>query len=225
MFTAILQSTLSKIAHNKNQLIRALAIPMLLLILIEYFWELGYGTVFDIALHIGWFLMYSIIAILTHRSMLLGQGTASMMALPSWGKRETAYLLRLIGYALIIACAAILMLIPMLGGLLFVVALLILLGRFALVFPAIAVDYPISFRDSWHITSGHTLLMVLIVAILPVGLALPMLVIEYLPYGFLLLPIVSVAMTVLTIAALSETFRYLVPDFQHQPADDKYSFS
>ncbi|MCC5826170.1 hypothetical protein [Alkalimonas sp.] len=225
MFIAILQSTLNKITHNKNQLIRALAIPMLLLILIEYLWELAHSTPLDVGLHIGWFIMYAIIAILTHRSMLLGQGTASIMALPSWGKRETAYIIRMIGYVLIIACTAVLLLIPMLGWLLFVVALLILAGRFALVFPAIAVDYPISFRDSWHITSGHTLLMTLIVIILPVGLALPTLALDYLPYGFVLLPIVSVALTVLTIAALSEAFRYLVPNYLHQPADDKYSFS
>ncbi|MCP3891994.1 MAG: hypothetical protein GY702_24460 [Desulfobulbaceae bacterium] len=137
--------------------------------------------------HILHFYFYTVIAVATHRLVLLGTEAVSIIGIFRWGKRELKFAL----YVLLLDLA-----VRFLGGLVFFAGFemgprgfmrvfLILVGivaivasRFSLVFPGIAIDEQAPFGDSWEMSKGYSILMLCVVGVAPIVLMYPVLAIE-----------------------------------------------
>src|SRR5690606_34925168 len=109
-------------------------------------------TRLDIHPVVYWFLVIlgvgvqSIFAITTHRVLLLGPNSVPTWGITSWTKRETFFVLHVLGLYLIVKAMTFLAYISSVGGIIALVLMFWIIGRFCLVFPGIAVDKGVSFR-------------------------------------------------------------------------------
>ncbi len=135
------------------------------------------------ALSIG---VQAIFAITTHRIVLLGPGSVSKWGITSWSERETYFVIDVLALSVLMIPMMSLASIPVIG--LYVAPALTcwIFGRLSLVFPSIALDKGVSFKQSWELTKNHQLLMFLVVVIFPLMLAIPAVILDSMPYTFLL---------------------------------------
>ena len=167
---------------------------------------------------LSWFLtaiswmVYSVIAITTHRVILLGPNSVPEWGITSWSKREIYFFLHFMGLCLITIAAVLLNFIPFLGAIAIFVVICWLLPRFSLVFPGVAVDKGVSFKLSWRLTRSYQLLMFLVVVIFPILLILPLLVFELIPYGYFLSNIFIALVIVFQVSALSLTYKKITSE-------------
>lgn len=200
--------------------IKALLIPIAALIILDIIFagqseRKSTGALVGLSVFI-----HTIIAITTHRIILLGPNS-----IPEWGvyifrKREFYFVLHLIGLGiLMILIGLIIILLSLLiptSTTAFIAALVIYLlvslyivSRLSLVFPAIATDQNWSFFDSWKATRNHQFSMIMVVAIFPFIISIPEIILSYLPYMETLVSLLSAITTVLTVAALSVAFQVI----------------
>ncbi len=205
------------IVHEyRISLAKALAIPFCAYLVIE-------GSVYlDVPDIINWFLavlawvVYAIIAITTHRVVLLGPNSVPEWGITSWSKRETYFILHILAFGLITVGISLLGFVPIVG---FIVALLIIcwvLPRLSLVFPGIAVDQGVTFRLSWELTENHKLHMFLIVILFPILLGIPTVIFGLIPYGSFLSSICAAFVIVFEVAALSLAYQQITNEIYGQ---------
>jgi hypothetical protein len=200
------------VGKYRQVLIKALAIPFVVYLAIDA------STLLDLPLALSWLLailgvgVQTIFAITTHRVVLLGSNSVSTWGITSWSNRETSFVLHIIGLVLLMIPLAILGLIPVLGGIIALVIICWVSGRLSLVFPGIAVDKGVSFRLSWELTEQYQMLMFLVVVIFPVLLAIPAILLNFLPYTFLLTSLLSTFVVVFEVAALSMAYQLITND-------------
>lgn len=190
---------------------KALLIPFLLLLAIDlYEYEMESPNVgLVILLTIISVFLNAIFAITTHRVVLLGPDSV-----PTWGLykltgREIKFVLYIIGLGLLMIPAGLLSIIPLVGFVLMILLIAYLAGRLSLVFPAIATDYPMTFGESWQATENHQLFMVAIVVVFPIAIAVPEALLGYVPYGGILISVISLLTTVFVVSALSMAFKII----------------
>ena len=188
-------------------------------------------AVFNYALLIVGIFQTVIIAITTHRIVLLG-----IDAVPEWGTikvsfREIYYALHVaglivIGYAMfklspivipLISIFSFSSLLSLIVALLFLGCILWVLSRLSLVFPGIAVNQGVSFRLSWDMTQNHKLLILLAAAVFPITLYILLIIVnfivQFLPFGFVFTNFFAILTWLLTIAMLSVAYRYIYSAF------------
>ena len=149
-------------------------------------------------------LLHTVIAVTTHRIVILGPEAMGEWGLNRWTMRETRFAMFLmimgiaVGFILLFGLAAqpysLAIAIP--GALLFITF-------FSLVFPAAAIDETIDITAAWRLAKGHLLPLFLCVCIFPMLLTIPLVLIQMIPGVSFISPIFDVAINVLTIAALS----------------------
>lgn len=162
---------------NKYRLLQALTYPIILNIILvlskaiikpdNIFSELVF-SLFDC-------IIYSLIAITTHRIVLIGE-----KSLPTWGVKKIT-IREIIFIALIIMLTFLselasfipthIKLTPLISFL-WLLVYLVTLTRICLVFPATAVDKWISFAESWRLTRKYQFKLMIIIIILPIFLFL-----------------------------------------------------
>ena len=200
--------------------IKALLIPIAALIILDIIFagqseRKSTGALVGLSVFI-----HTIIAITTHRIILLGPNS-----IPEWGiyiprKREFYFAIHLIGLGVFMIPVSLTIILLSLfmptSTTTFVAALVIYLlafsyiaARFSLVFPAIATDQSLSFSDSWKATRSHQLSMIMVVAIFPIIVSIPEQLLYYLPYMEIIASLLAAITTILTIAALSVAFQVI----------------
>ncbi|WP_321469999.1 hypothetical protein [Halarcobacter sp.] len=236
MYEKIFVSTFDSIFKNFNNLFQKLLIPILLIIIIDYFFINSLNTSSISALKEGNFnfnqlitiflisfllMMLNIsIAITTHRVSILGNNAVSNYGSPILGKREFKFLLKSIQLCFIIAIPTILLsLIPTVGIFIAIGVAVILSSRLSLVFPAIACDYNMSFKQSWNITKRYKLLTFVMIIIFPIIFSLSVSFVYNLAIGFLVkvvseyfsifYSLLNIFIMIFTISVISSVYKYI----------------
>lgn len=168
----VIAGALVSVVERRAALVRCLGIPFALYVLADLLY-----------LHvIGWdgFWIYvpftlainAVIAINTHRQILLGSDSVPTWGLRAWDKREWRFVGFGIAVAICLVPAAALAFIPYVGPLLAFVLAFWLLCRLSLIFPAVAVDTDTRFSEAWQMSAPHQWSLIVSVGIFPVGLAI-----------------------------------------------------
>jgi len=223
-FKKVVAGAFYYVGRNRVPLSKALAIPFIILILLEATTFISLSPTVSIIAGIISLAAQVFFAIITHRVVLLGPESVSKWGISSWTKRETYFLLHLIGLVLLIVPVWIVGFLPGLG---WVPALLFfcwLFMRLSLVFPGIAIDKAVNFKLSWELTKKHQLLMFLVVIVFPIIMAIPCLLILSVLSSLLGIPeilelmdIMATVILVIEIAALSMAYKLIT--------DEKYGNS
>lgn len=208
-FKRVIAGAFVYVIENKQALTKALAIPFVAYLLIDasIFLDLPSALAFVLAvLSVG---VQAIFAITTHRVLLLGPGSVSPWGITSWSKRETFFVLHIIGLGFLIMVLSIIGFIPFIGSVVALVLICWVMGRLSLVFPGIAVDKGVSFGLSWEMTQNYQMLMFLVVILFPILLAIPAIMLTFVPYTFLLSSFISTFVIVFQVAALSVVYQLI----------------
>ena len=113
-------------------------------------------------------VFYTLIAVTTHRIILLGPEAVSIWGIYKWGRRETSFALYVLLLALIMIPLEFLGAFSEAASVIATIVALWIAGRFALVFPGIAIDEHYTFELSRIRTRKFNLLMFTIVGIIPI---------------------------------------------------------
>jgi hypothetical protein len=168
IFKEVFVETFSSIANLKLAAAKCLILPIFALAFIDssiisYLFSSWIPVLLLLKI-----VFYTLIAVTTHRIILLGPESVSIWGIYKWGRRETYFAL----YVLLLALVMIpLEFLGMFSGITSVIATIIALwvaGRFALVFPGIAIDERFTFELSRIRTQKYNLLMFTIVGIIPI---------------------------------------------------------
>jgi len=214
-FKEVIFGSVGYIVTYKKQFVKALCIPFVIYLVMDAILAFqpeaeSLTTVMIVLIFFSLFVQ-TIIAVITHRMVLLGPDSISEWGSFKWSMRETSFLLRFIGLGFM---AGLLMILGLFGIAGFGVALILMLwivGRCSLAFPAIAIDKGITFKESWALTKDYQLLMALAVIVFPIAVTTPVIMLlEMVPYSFLLVSAVSMLAVVLAVTALSVSYQYIV---------------
>ena len=200
---------------NKNWRIffRALLIPVAAYLLIANLSQLVIqSTVAIVVVTILFQLAFTIIAVTTHRMVILGPESVSSWGLNPIGWREIKFLLSQYVIFLFLIPLALLFFIPFIGPLAAIVIGAYMVGRMSLVFPSIAIGRKFDFKDSWDATRNHQLMMFLTVAIFPFVIGLLDMMLTHIPGIAYLLQLLSMVTSVWVIAALSFAYQIVMQE-------------
>jgi len=230
----IVGETIREINKNKLFLVKALVTPIcvanVLYIIIFHVPYIIPRIIFGSYL----IIQYLLIAVTTHRIILLGPKSVPEWGIFKLGFRDMYYAIHFVIISLVVILIAYgvslvadkdyFVFVPTRLESNFWVFLIVvmsswLLSRLFLVFPAIAVDVGVSFRLSWQLTENYQLLMYIVVVVMPVVMSIGGLIVYFmLSQQFVfhhtlivnlflyLLPIIAL---VIVIAALSIVFRII----------------
>ena len=238
MYEKIINMTFSSVFEKKMILIRALIVYTIAMMVIDYI-NINNVVIIEGRQHIEnkflsfatflfSYLVLLMVAISTHRILILGE-----QSIPKWGyfnfsKRERSF----IGKGMVMGLIVMAIVIPVillgspLGKLGFAIAVIIfffvstiLISRFSLVFPAIAVDKDITLSEAWNFTKRYKLLVFITVILFPLlfslifgfiyGIAIAFLAGLFNLNLFFLNSVLNIFIMVFTIAALSATYRLI----------------
>ncbi len=188
---------------------KALLIPILILLALGAIPFKEPGAALLILLIIISIFIYSVLAITTHRIILLGPESVSEFGVYLPRKRELSFILYSIGIGLCVIPFGLLALIPAIGWLIALASIIYILARLSLVLPAIATDKKWSFLDSWKATKNHQILMMVVVAIFPFVISIPEMLLSHVPHIDLLVNFLSAVTMVFVVAALSVAFQVI----------------
>lgn len=210
--TKTLYGALSYVALYRWVLAKALFFPMALLIPLNFVTIDKFGIALNFLSILLILCLYALVAVTTHRVLLLGP-----KSVPEWGlyrptHREGRFLLYMVGLGLLLVPTAFLEAIPDLGFLLSMLAASYLTARLSLVFPAIATDQAMSFPDSWKATKEDQWPLLVVVGLFPWLVSLPERALRDVPYTKPLSTLLWVVAMVLAVAALSIAFKVISPD-------------
>jgi len=213
-FKEVVLGSIGYIFTYKIRLAKALCIPFVIYVLmdaaLEVLPDISPGMTGLVVLGCLSIIVQAVVAVTTHRMVLLGPDSVSEWGSFKWSMRETSFLLRVVGLGVIVGLLSILGLFGIAGFGVALILMLWLAGRLSLVFPAIAIDKNITFKESWALTKDYQLLMVLAVIVFPIAVTIPVIMLlETVPYTFLLVSFVSMLATVLAVTALSVSYQYV----------------
>jgi hypothetical protein len=221
---------------NRRAFARALALPVVSLATFTTVW---YHAARSLPSYSGWAaclvwgLLFVWFAVTCHRLVLLDAATVASRLAPRWSRRETRFLLCLVGAWL--ACLGVFLLVAM--GLANVAIWVLphkpedvplewvevagrvpayyVFARLSLVFPATAIDRDVDFRWAWRLSRGHGWRMFIVVAILPWLISEVLAVLwrgEATAVETAALTLIGTALFAVEIAALSLSYRELTKE-------------
>ncbi|WP_041521842.1 hypothetical protein [Gilvimarinus agarilyticus] len=209
-FKKVFAGAVFSLLQQRLVLAKALLLPMVAYLVLGFVSYLEAGIMLQVFVWLLSTVVEVLIAVTTHRIVLLGAGSV-----PAWGifvptAREWWFLLYLLGLTVLMGLVGMLVTIPVIGVVLWLLAALYLLSRLSLVFPAIAVDQPISFAASWQRTQQHQKLMLLVVIIVPVLVGTLSYLVGLVPYAYILGLLLWPVGLVFTVAMLSMAYLLIV---------------
>lgn len=220
MYKKIVSLTFLPVFENKMVLIKALLIPLLVIVGLNIIsklypenWPIHIFTI------IVTLTVNIVIAITTHRILLLGKESVPKWGHFAVGKREFSFFIASILIGIVCIPILLLALIPYAGIFIAVIGMLIVFSRLSLMFPSIAIDKPLGMQEAWDFTKEYKLLTLFTIIIFPtiftaiVGIVYT-LVIKFLmgvvsEHLFVLFALLDVFMTVFVVSALSATYRVI----------------
>ena len=211
MFRKVVVGAFFYVYLNRIDLLKALSVPFIAYLIIGFVNEFEIDKLTYYFLLTLSFLIQTIFAITTHRIILLGKESVPKWGLRYWSKRETFFLIHVLiltgGLYLLLLASIVIGFIPI-----FVLPIIFIFwvwGRLSLVFPGIAIDKGVSFKMSWALTRKYQLLMFLVVIAFPTLLALPSVLLNYVPYTAVLINIISTFVIVFEVSALSVAYQLI----------------
>lgn len=186
MYEKIINTTFKSVFEKKIILMKAMAVYTFLMILIDYInlknvvyvegrAEIESGFLFFITALLTYFILL-LVAISTHRILILGKDSIPTWGLFEFSKREWSFIVNGLLMGLIVAAAILPVVLlgvslgntgVLLGIVVFLFVSFILISRFSLVFPAISVDDDMSLSDAWNFTKNYKLLVFITVILFP----------------------------------------------------------
>jgi len=209
IFVKLLVQTYLELKQNKIALLRTLLFPFSLSLIgnaiLDNIEDFRAATAFTAVL----LPVDGIIAITTHRIILLGPESVPNWGINKWTFRESYFLLYLLVLFLLSVFIGALAFAPLVISISGIAILLWGLSRVSLAFPGIAVDRDVGFFMSWRLTKENQILMALVTLGVPLVLGLAIVLLEKLPFFSVISPILSGFLIVLIVGLLSTTYRYL----------------
>ena len=205
----IIKAAFLSITELKHVLMKALVFHLVVLLAIDAAYYLEISKAGEVLLSMADTAICALVAITTHRILLLGPSSVPEYGVTTISKRELKYFMYLIGIGLLLLPMFVFAFIPMVGVAICLGLFAWLVGRLSIVFPAVALDNDFSFKDAWEMTSGFDLPMLLIVTAYPILLAAPVGLLYKIPYGFFIGSFFYLVAVVLEVAALSMAYKYL----------------
>lgn len=202
----VIREAFGYLLEYKHVLLKVLLIPIVVIFTAEAVLQQGSSYGLLLLLIFICLCMYALIALNTHRVILLGSHSVSGWGVSIPKKRELYFLLHFIGLLLIQFLAAFLSVIPVIGIIAAMGIIAIVAVRLALVLPAIATDEYISFYDAWMIGKGHQLVLIAIFLI-PIIAGVVIGFINQLNGAYALAVCLSIFSLVFTIAMLSVAYK------------------
>jgi len=209
-FKKIALGAFAFLIHYKDAFARKLLIPAGGCLLVDFLSRLGMNPIIALFVTLLSFWLYVLLAVITHRIVLLGPESVAEWGISRWSGRETAFLVHALGLGLVT-------LIPfasmfLLGFIPFIVLFTLplsfwLLARLTLVLPGIAVDKEFTFQHSWEATRDFQLPMLGVVFLIPFVLGGVGLLIAQLPFTALLVSVYSIVATVYEVVVLSLAYQ------------------
>lgn len=202
----ILAGALVTVLERRAPLARALLLPGLIYLAFEWLRMNATGNGVA-AVAMGLQLMaHTIFAVTTHRILLLGDQSVPLWGLRVWGRRETLFLLQVIVVSLCMMPLLLLAALPGIGVLLAIGAGLWVVSRLSLVFPAAAIEEPLTIPEAWALSAPHQMPLLLTVSLFPALVGIPIAIAAgAIPVPFLA-SILGLLVTVFTITALSLSY-------------------
>lgn len=227
-YKEIINDTFGLLVKKRDVLAKALIIPFILLLIIDYY-EKSFSIVsnsgnISINFSLLFFIILSlvisiIVAITVHRILLIEENPIPKWGFFKFGSREFKYLAFSFLIGLVCIPAFIFMFIPIVGIIITLITVLIIISRMSLVFPAIALNENMSIIDSWNQTKNFKLITFFSIIIFPTIIALVVGVVYSLVINFLvnvvsvhlniLYVILNFFITVLVVATLSSTYKFI----------------
>lgn len=155
------------IGRDWRVFVTVLAVPTVGYCLLGIAEDADNNSLFSLAIIFLGLVFYVVIAVTTHRLVLLGPQSVSKWALFSWAGREIKFFL----YALsLMAVSFLLMMIPIPLMIPVILGFIYLIARLSLVFPSIAVEHSASLQRAWQLSDNYRWQMVLISMLYPMFL-------------------------------------------------------
>ncbi|MEN1728813.1 MAG: hypothetical protein AAGJ52_10290 [Pseudomonadota bacterium] len=160
-------------------------------------------------------LIYTVVAVTTHRLVLLGRGSVGPWGLTRWTARESSFFLHwvLLLLLMIASTSVVVLLLSLLPPFAMAagawVCLLFIATRFSLLFPAIAVGDRTSLKLAWRLSAKHQWQLFVVVVAFPLLLGVPLLLttLGASIWNALAFVLLSNLMVVFTISAVSMAYR------------------
>ncbi len=161
---SILPTVLSNVVNNYAALLRAILIPMAVVLFLGFIAStvsMTLSLLYGISLL--YLLAYSSMILSFHRVLILGSNAVSKWGINGISKREFQFFLYVLCLFVMFYLMGFLLLIPKYGLPLLFILKVVLTFRIILVFPAISVDRYWSFFRSWKETKAHQVFMLFVV--------------------------------------------------------------
>jgi hypothetical protein len=172
---------------NRKAFVRALAIPLLSIVILNLSWYYARGYLPRLASWLIYFLYCGLVVMLAvtcHRLVLLDPFSIAARVGPRWSWRETRFLAWIIVVGLAFVGATVVLSTPIVNVLLWSglqpadtrfgwsvyvgqVLALCIVSRLFLVFPATAVDRQVNLKWAWRLSKNNGWRLAIIVAVLP----------------------------------------------------------
>jgi hypothetical protein len=226
-YKEIINNTFILLLEKKNILIKALILPFILLVIIDYYNKSftspnitnlfsDFTLVFFLILSL---IVSVIVAITTHRILLIEKNPVPKWGFFKFGLREFKYLGSSFVIGLLCVPFLLFLFIPIIGIPISLIIILMIFSRMSLVFPSIALDEEISIWDSWNKTKNYKLITFFSIIIFPVIITIFVgliysLVINFLEnvvssYFAVLYVFLDLFITVLVVSTLSSTYKFI----------------
>jgi len=245
MYKNLIMKSIKDIFDNYEVIGKAIAIPILLLLFLNIASTTFTPSAQRFSLVSIFFSFLSIlvdivILITVHRILILGNDSIPKWGIQKFEQREFSFFLKylIVAIAFVVTVVLVTAFLQFLGINIFISIFLtmmvcaVYLSRISLVFPAIAVDTKMSFRDSFEYTRDFKLLIFVTVIVFPILFSLVFggiytLLISFLAQSVsshlnLLLVLLNVAISVFLVSALSNTYMYISETLADQHRNDEY---
>ena len=215
LFTDIVKCAWKTLRSEQTALISILGVPVAISMLCNMPGIAGTNTVLSLIISAACYIW---LAVATHRIVLKGSDSISGQFPFSWSKREVKFSLYTLGLLVLLFSTIIIIGFPLgllgdqssvssrVGGVFMLLLVLYLYARCCLVFPAIAIDFDMSFTNSWEATVEYKWVMMYAVGLVPIAIGLPAAFLGSAIMEGILYPLTLV----LEIAVLSAAFRHII---------------
>ena len=212
-FNELFYATINNIFAFRAQLSKALLLPFISSVLLDvlslawsnFFWGIIYSILS--------LMLRTIIAITTHRMMLLGPSHVPEWGIIKWSRRENVFIFHILALVLILFLISFLFFLFHHVAIIFIILLilyiLLLIPRLSLVFPAIAIGDACTFKNSWFFTKNYQKLMVFSTILIPLIVSIPEILIGYIPHTFLIVSVLSNLTIIIGVSSLSLSYRFI----------------
>ncbi len=190
-------------------MLRLLLVPVILLVALGAFPYTPQYPLLTSFLTIVELFLYASIAVTIHRIVLLDPDSNIPSPLEP-KKRVFKFILYTIAVGFICIPAGFLAVVPVVGITLTILAMGYIAGRFALLFPSVAIDGQLTFKESWNFTQYHHITMFLVVGVIPFIVNIPIRLMSGYPTMAIIANILSAATTVYLVTTVSVCYERIM---------------